>query len=37
VKALRDQEDLFRAARAVAEHFQADRVIIVGSQAILLD
>ncbi len=25
-----------RAARSVAEHFQADRVIVVGSQAILL-
>lgn len=37
VKPVRDRDDLVRAARAVAEHFKADRVIIVGSQAILID
>jgi len=36
VKPVRDREDLLRAARSVAEHFSAERVIIVGSQAILL-
>ena len=36
VKPVRDREDLLRAARSVATHFSADRVIIVGSQAILL-
>ena len=36
VKPVRDREDLLRAARSVAEHFSANRVIIVGSQAILL-
>ena len=36
VKPVRDRDDLLRAARSVAEHFSADRVIIVGSQAILL-
>jgi|GEM_PF-1170727 len=36
VKPVRDRDDLLRAARSVAEHFSAERVIIVGSQAILL-
>ncbi len=36
MKPVRDREDLLRAARSVAEHFSAERVIIVGSQAILL-
>ena len=36
MKPVRDRDDLLRAARSVAEHFSAERVIIVGSQAILL-
>lgn len=36
MRPVRDRDDLLRAARSVAEHFQADRVIVVGSQAILL-
>ena len=36
VKPVRDRDDLLRAARSVAEHFSTERVIIVGSQAILL-
>ena len=36
VKPVRDREDLLRAARSVAEHFSAERVIIVGSQSFLL-
>lgn len=36
VKPVRDRDDLLHAARSVAEHFSAERVIIVGSQAILL-
>ncbi len=36
MRPVRDRDDLLRAARSVAAHFQADRVIVVGSQAILL-
>jgi hypothetical protein len=36
VRPVRDRDDLLRAARSVAELFQVDRVIVVGSQAILL-
>ena len=36
MKPVRDRGDLLRAARSVAEHFSAERVIIVGSQSILL-
>lgn len=36
MKPVRDRDDLLRAARSVAEHFSTERVIIVGSQAILL-
>lgn len=36
MKPHRDRDDLIRAARSVAEHFKADRVVVIGSQAILL-
>ncbi len=36
MKPHRDRDDLIRAARSVAEHFKSDRVIAIGSQAILL-
>ncbi len=36
MRPVRDRDDLLHAARSVAEHFQTDRVIVVGSQAILL-
>jgi len=31
VKPVRDREDLLRAARSVAEHFAAERMMIVSS------
>lgn len=37
MKALRDWNDIERAARSVAAHFEADTVVVVGSQAILID
>lgn len=37
MKAIRDWNDLERAARSIAAHFEADTVIVVGSQAILID
>jgi len=36
VRPVRDRDGLLRAARSVAEQIEADRVIVVGSQAILL-
>lgn len=37
MKAIRDWNDLERAVRSIAAHFETDTVIVVGSQAILID
>jgi hypothetical protein len=34
---VRTIEDLERAVRALAAHFETDTVVIVGSQSVLLD
>lgn len=34
---VRTIDDLDRAVRAIAQHFQADTVVIIGSQAVLMD
>lgn len=33
----RSREDLHRAVRAIARHFETDTVVIIGSQAVLID